>query len=136
MAIKLKNKGRRLNAEINVTPFVDVVLVLLVIFMITAPFMYNGIKLDLPKTKKTSSLQLSSKQVILSINQSGFFFINGKSVRKRSLIKILKKKLQTSSNKTLYIRAHKQLRYGKLAKVMANLKSEGIGALALVTDQE
>ncbi|MBF0297205.1 MAG: biopolymer transporter ExbD [Oligoflexia bacterium] len=62
-------------SDINVTPFVDVVLVLLVIFMLTAPLMYNGIKLELPKTKKVNTLKLSSTQVILSMSPTGEFYM-------------------------------------------------------------
>mgnify|MGYP001412681935 CR=1 FL=1 len=74
MAFKLDNKKGPIS-DINVTPLVDVMLVLLVIFMISAPLMFSGIKLDLPKTKKVNNIKLTQKQVILSISKAGEFFV-------------------------------------------------------------
>lgn len=67
-------KGKKSVSEINVTPLVDVMLVLLVIFMITAPLMLNGIKLELPKTKEVNTINLNTTQVVLSFTRSGEFF--------------------------------------------------------------
>tara|TARA_B100000749_G_scaffold261261_1_gene233320 strand:+ start:67 stop:315 length:249 start_codon:yes stop_codon:yes gene_type:complete len=74
LAFKLDNKKGPIS-DINVTPLVDVMLVLLVIFMISAPLMFSGIKLDLPKTKKVNNIKLTQKQVILSISKAGEFFV-------------------------------------------------------------
>lgn len=78
MGFKLDKKKGPIS-DINVTPLVDVMLVLLVIFMVSAPLMFSGIKLDLPKTKKVNNLNLTKKQVILSISKTGEFFLGEKS---------------------------------------------------------
>jgi len=123
-------------SEINVTPFVDVVLVLLVIFMITAPLMYNGIKLELPKTKRVHSLKLTADQLILSVSPSGEYFIGSKKYLLQELSKEISTKFEKTRNKILYLRAHYSLKYGKIAKLMSFLKSEGVSKIALVTETE
>ena len=73
-------------SEINVTPLVDVMLVLLVIFMITAPLMLNGIKLQLPKTKETNPLNLTTRQVVLSFTRAGELFLGKDKILKKELL--------------------------------------------------
>ena len=128
--------GRRRGAfsDINVTPLVDVMLVLLVIFMITAPMMFNGISLTLPKTKKINRLNLSDQQVILSIAPTGELFIGREKFLLEELAPILRERLEQGQNKVIYIRAHYELKYGRVAAVMGHLKRQGFGQLALVTE--
>lgn len=123
-------------SEINVTPLVDVMLVLLVIFMISAPLMFSGIKLKLPKTKKVNQLRLTKKQVILSISPAGEFFLGSNKVLKDELIEIVNSKFQEFNTEVLYVRADYGLEYGKVAKIVALLKRGGIGNIALVTEIE
>ena len=123
-------------SEINVTPLVDVMLVLLVIFMISAPLMFSGIKLKLPKTKKVNQLRLTKKQVILSISPAGEFFLGDNKVLKDELIEIVNSKFQEFNTEVLYVRADYGLEYGKVAKIVALLKKGGIGNIALVTEIE
>ena len=125
-------KGRF--SDINVTPLVDVMLVLLIIFMVTAPMMFNGISLTLPKTKKVNRLNLSSEQVILSIAPTGDFYIGKEKFLMGELGEVLKAKLSKTESKTIYIRAHYDLKYGRVAKVMGHLKRQGFQQLALVTE--
>ena len=121
-------------SNINVTPLVDVMLVLLAIFMITAPMMFNGISLSLPKTKKVNNLNLSSKQVILSIAPTGEIYIGKEKFLSAELGEVLRARLSETKNKIIYIRAHYALQYGKVAKVMGHLKQQGFQHLALVTE--
>lgn len=127
-----KSKGAI--SDINVTPFVDVMLVLLVIFMITAPLMLNAIKLDLPKTKEVNPINLTSRQVILSFTKQNEFFLGKDKVLKKELIGEIKKQFKDLKNDTLFLRADYALEYGKVAKLMSSLKSSGIVKIALVTE--
>lgn len=134
MAFNLHTK--RNISEINVTPFVDVVLVLLVIFMLTAPLMYNGIKLELPKTKKVNNIKLTSTQVILSVNQRGEYYIGQEKFILPDLVPKIKSAFSANSKDTLFLRAHTKLEYGKVAQLLSYLKKNGINNIALVTDIE
>ena len=133
MSFEIKNKKGPIS-EINVTPLVDVMLVLLVIFMISAPLMYSGIKLKLPKTKKVNNLQLTKKQVILSMTPTGEYFVGSDKFLEAELIEVISNKLTENASQVLYIRADYELRYGSIATVMAKLKKGGIANIALVTE--
>ena len=123
-------------SEINITPFVDVVLVLLIIFMITAPLMFNGIALKLPKTKRVNQLNLSAEQVILSVNLSEEYFLKKEKVLRDELVPIIKKQFKEYKTDVVYLRAHYQIQYGKIAKLMSFLKRGGIQNISLVTEIE
>lgn len=123
-------------SEINVTPLVDVMLVLLVIFMISAPLMFNGVKLTLPKTKKVHSLSLNSEQVILSLTLSDELFIGKEKVLKSELINELQTAFSKTKRKVLYLRADDEVKYGKVAKLVSYLKKSGVTQIALVTQIE
>ena len=133
MGFKLSKKKGPIS-EINVTPLVDVMLVLLVIFMISAPLMFSGIKLKLPKTKKVNQLRLTKKQVILSISPSGEFYLGEEKFLKEELVKVIKGKLTELETKVLYLRADYGLQYGNIAKMISQLKRGGISNIALVTE--
>lgn len=135
MGLKLNKKSEAIS-EINITPFVDVVLVLLIIFMVTAPLMYNSLLLKLPSTKKVRVLNVDSSQVVLSYTRTGEFFIGKNKLLESELIDVLKSQLQEKKQETLFLQADYSLTYGKVAKVMAMLKRGGIFNLALVTEVE
>lgn len=135
MAFNLGNKKGPIS-EINVTPLVDVMLVLLVIFMITAPMMFSGIKLDLPKTKKVNNIQLTKKQVILNISKSGEFFLGSDKFLQTELAKVILNKFKEHSTDVLYVRADYALDYGVVARLISVLKRTGIAKIALVTEIE
>jgi biopolymer transport protein TolR len=135
MAFQLNNK-KKVIADINVTPLVDVMLVLLVIFMISAPLMFSGVKLNLPKTKKVHNLRLTKEQVVLSLKASGDYYVGNEKFLLDEIFDVISKKLQNNQSQTLYIRADETLPYGKVARVMSLLKSKGITQLALVTEIE
>jgi biopolymer transport protein ExbD len=135
MAFNLGNKKGPIS-DINVTPLVDVMLVLLVIFMISAPLMFSGIKLDLPKTKKVSQLRLTQKQVILSITSGGDFLIGNDKFLLDELINEVKVRFKDYSTDVLYVRADYNLEYGRVAKLISVLKRGGVSKIALVTEIE
>jgi len=135
MAFNL-NKKKGPISEINVTPLVDVMLVLLVIFMISAPLMFSGIKLKLPKTKKVDNVRLTKKQVILSITKEEEFYLGKEKMTFNESLKRIKEEFKLNNVSTLYLRADYILDYGKVAKVMSLLKINGIDKISLVTEIE
>ena len=132
------NIGRKKGSisEINVTPLVDVMLVLLVIFMVTAPMMLNGIKLDLPKTKEVNPINLNATQVILSLSKSEDYYLGKDKMLIGELIPEIRKQFKLNKTDTVFLRADFSLAYGKVAKLMSFLKRGGINKIALVTVTE
>ncbi len=123
-------------SDINVTPLVDVMLVLLVIFMVTAPMLFSGINLKLPKTQKVNNIGLRPELVILSITESEQFYLGKNLITQKDLVPSILKQFKASNTDTIYLRADYNLRYEKVAKLMAILKKAGISNIALVTEVE
>lgn len=136
MAANLNKNKKGAIADINVTPLVDVMLVLLVIFMITAPLMLNGIKLELPKTKEVNPMNLTTQQVVLSMTLSGELFLGKNKVLEGEVIGLVKDKFKEAKSEILYLRADYGIKYGNVARLMSFLKSSGITNIALVTEIE
>lgn len=132
------NVGKKKGAisDINVTPLVDVMLVLLIIFMVTAPLMLNGIKLDLPKTKEVNPINLNANQVILSFSKNEDYFLGKDKILMNEIIPEIKKQFQKNKTQTLFLRADFSLAYGKVARLMSFLKRGGIYQISLVTTTE
>ena len=130
------NKKKGAISDINVTPLVDVMLVLLIIFMVTAPLMLNGIKLELPKTKEVNPINLSATQVILSFSKSEDYFLGKDKILANEIIPEIKKQFKNNKTETLFLRADFSLPYGKVAKLMSFLKRGGINQISLVTMTE
>jgi len=132
------NIGKKKGAisDINVTPLVDVMLVLLIIFMVTAPLMLNGIKLDLPKTKEVNPINLSATQVILSYSKTEEYFLGKDKILDNEIIPEIKKQFKKNKAEVLFLRADYNLPYGKVARLMSFLKRGGINQISLVTVTE
>ncbi len=123
-------------SEINVTPLVDVMLVLLVIFMVTTPMLISGIDLKLPKTQKVNKLGLSPDLVILSITPGEQYYLGKNLVTSKDLIPSILKQFKTNKTDVIYLRADYTLKYEKVAKLIASLKRAGVSNIALVTEVE
>jgi biopolymer transport protein TolR len=122
-------------AEINVTPMVDVMLVLLIIFMVSAPLLTVGVPLDLPQTQ-AKSLEQDKTPLQLSVNVKGQIFINDTEVQFNDLIPKLKAitDARGGMDERIFMRADKKADYGTVAKVMGALSGAGFKRLALVTE--
>ena len=136
MAMNMGSGKKGPVADINVTPLVDVMLVLLVIFMVTAPMLFSGIDLKLPKTQKVNNVALRPELIILSITDGEKFFIGKNGVAKEQLIPAIMKALKAGKTDVLYLRADYNLKYEKVAKLIAALKKSGVSNIALVTEVE
>jgi biopolymer transport protein TolR len=133
-------RGRRRSApmaEINVTPMVDVMLVLLIIFMVSAPLLTVGVPLDLPQTQ-AKSLEQDKTPLQLSVDTKGQIFINDTEVSMDELIPKLKAITDARGglDERIFMRADKKADYGTVAKVMGRLSGAGFKRLALVTEVE
>ncbi len=124
-------------AEINVTPMVDVMLVLLIIFMVSAPLLTVGVPLDLPQTQ-AKSLEQDKTPLQLSVDTRGRVFINDTEVAMADLIPKLKAitDARGGMDERIYMRADKKADYGTVARVMGQLSGAGFKRLALVTEVE
>ncbi|MAI76275.1 MAG: protein TolR [Pelagibacteraceae bacterium TMED65] len=119
-------------SDINVTPFVDVMLVLLIIFMVTAPLLSSGIKINLPES--SSVLKNEKKDpVTVSLNSKGEIFIQKKRFTRQQLIQKLKLLKKNNKNLKIYIKGDKKLDYGKVMDLMSLINSSGFTKVALVT---
>lgn len=119
-------------SEINVTPFVDVMLVLLVIFMVTAPMMQQGIDVNLPKTS-SAGVELNEDPFVLTIDVGGKIKIASTQVPMENLKAKLKAIFEHKKNKQIYIQADKKVDYGIVAEVMGEARAAGIYNLSLIT---
>lgn len=129
----VNGKGGSLMSEINVTPFVDVMLVLLIIFMVTAPMMVQGVNVALPETQHSDSLASEEDQLIITIDKNGKIHINDFEVGVDLLQAKLKKIFETRSSKDVFLKADKEVPYGKVVEVMSEIKGAGVEKLGMVT---
>jgi biopolymer transport protein TolR len=125
--------GRTTLSEINVTPMVDVMLVLLVIFMVTAPLIQQGVKVNLPQTR-AAPVEATEKKVVLSIDRSKRVFIGEAEVRLSDLEQKLKTNSKVQTDKAIYLHADKDIAYGIVVEVMAAAQRAGIKDLLMITD--
>ena len=130
------NKSNRLTtnlAEINVTPLVDVMLVLLIIFMVTAPMMMEGVDVNLPQTK-TKSIKTQEDPLILSVTKNGEVFLENHTVKLEDLGQKIETVFKYRKEKEVLLRADKDIPYGFVVKVMAEVKRAGVAKLGMVTE--
>ena len=129
----IKTGGGFLN-EINVTPFVDVMLVLLIIFMVTAPLMTQGVEVDLPTTRTVRNLPQDSEHLVLTVRKDGRIFLDEYQVSMDELEDHLKR-LVAGQSKQLFLRADKEVPYGTVVQVMGEIKAAGVDKLGIVAEQ-
>jgi len=132
MAFSNQNGPSSSLSEINVTPLVDVMLVLLIIFMISAPLMQSGVELQLPEGKQVVAAH--ENNLVLSIRADGKHYLNDEYLQPEVVIDNVKKAIAVSKNKTIYVRGDANLLYGEVMKLISHLKDAGIDEVSLVTE--
>ncbi|SVC49790.1 uncharacterized protein METZ01_LOCUS302644 [marine metagenome] len=133
MAFKLRRSAKEPISEINVTPFVDVMLVLLIIFMVTAPLLTVGVQVDLPETS-ADTLPKDMEPLTLTINAKGEIFIQETKVEYE---KIIAKIMAVSNNRTdtrIFVRGDKTINYGRVLEIMGMLSGSGFTKVALISE--
>ncbi|MRR33437.1 protein TolR [bacterium] len=133
--MELGTRESRNNAmsQINVTPFVDVMLVLLIIFMVTAPMMQQGLQVNLPKTQ-AKSLSADQETVVVSIDRAGRIFINSNETSHDELSAKLTEIFAAKTKKEIFLKADRDVPYGEVVKTMAEIKGAGIERLGMMTE--
>ncbi len=136
---KTRSRGRRTGgsyrpiAEINVTPMVDVMLVLLIIFMVSAPLLTAGVPVDLPNSKAKAMQTEDSKPIEITVDLEGKVFLADTEVKKAALISIVKPMMEGDEERRIYIRGDQGIEYGKVMEVLGILNSAGFRKVALIS---
>ena len=126
------DSGRVALSEINVTPLVDVMLVLLIIFMVTAPMLHQGLDVDLPETANTG-LTVKEDPFVLTIDKTSKVLVDKQELDMATLRDKLTAIFENRQDKQIYIKADKEVPYGFVAQVMGEIKAAGINGIGLVT---
>lgn len=129
------DSGRGMMADINVTPFVDVMLVLLIIFMVTAPLMTTGMNVELPRAD-APPLPSSDKQMVLSVTKSGEYFINKHSFKLNELKPKLQAIIKANPEQEIFLKADGDVPYKTVAQLVALCTEVGVPRMGLVTQPE
>lgn len=127
------NNRHNFMSDINVTPLVDVMLVLLIIFMVTAPMMMQGIDVSLPRTT-SKPLPVDNEHLIITVDVKGEIFINDYKVDLDALQLKLKRVLEGRPDRNVFLRADKGVPYGVVARVMSEIRNAGVSRIGMVTE--
>jgi biopolymer transport protein TolR len=130
------SRRRTVLAQINVTPFVDVMLVLLIIFMITAPMMEKGVDVALPEVENAPNLAAVKEPLIITVTSKGQIMVGSNRVENADkLTPVLQQVLSERDDKTVYLEADKSVPYGRVVQVMAAVKRAGVARLGMVAQE-
>jgi biopolymer transport protein ExbD len=138
MAISTRNEGAKVNSDINVTPMVDVMLVLLIIFMVITPMLQKGVPVDLAKTVNPMQMPDADKEdaLIVAVQRDGKIFFDTQQVGPEDLTNKVKERVQSRMDKRVYVRADARARYKAVVEVVDNVRSAGVDQLGLLTEQK
>ncbi|MBH9969872.1 MULTISPECIES: protein TolR [unclassified Commensalibacter] len=126
-----RGRGRRLQADINVTPMVDVMLVLLIIFMVAAPMMTSGINVDLPKTA-AKPVNADTKPITVTVREDGSVYLGDNVVDMNQLLEQLKVMSQNDSEHRIFVKGDQHINYGRVMEVMGRVTAGGFTHVALL----
>jgi biopolymer transport protein TolR len=130
------NRRRTMLAQINVTPFVDVMLVLLIIFMITTPMMEKGVDVALPEVENAPNLSAVKEPLVITVTSKGQIMVGSNRVENvAKLTPVLQQVLSEREDKTVYLEADKAVPYGRVVQVMAAVKRAGVTKLGMVAQE-
>ena len=132
MAFETRSQSSSIS-QINVVPLVDVMLVLLVIFMVTAPILQQGVSVELPQAK-AGALSGEEEQLVVSIDKKGTVYLNDKAITLAELGPKLEAVIRLKPEKQVFLRADRSVAYGEVVQVMAAVKGAGVQSLGMITE--
>jgi biopolymer transport protein TolR len=137
MALAKRNEGAKVNSDINVTPMVDVMLVLLIIFMVVTPMLQKGVSVDLAKVNNPTPMQDADKEdaLVIAVMRDGKVFFGNDQIAPDQLTNKIKDKLANRPDKRVYVRADARAKFGSVVEVVDNVRAAGVDDLGLLTDQ-
>jgi biopolymer transport protein ExbD/biopolymer transport protein TolR len=137
MGINKRAEGKKVNSNINVTPMVDVMLVLLIIFMVITPMLNNKVNVDLPKTDSAVVMEDANKEdaVTVAVTRSGDIFLGGDKVSVDDLGPKISSKLENKTTKEVFLRADSRANYGKVMDAVDGVRAAGVSQLGLLTEK-
>jgi len=137
MEVGRRDSGsRRSLSQINVTPFVDVMLVLLIIFMVTAPMMEKGVEVQLPEVENAPTIERMKEPLIVTVSDRGAISIGRSRVESvQKLTPVLQQVLSKRKEKEVFLEADKKVAYGRVVQVMAAIKAAGVEKLGMVAEE-
>ena len=136
---KTRSRGRRTGgsyrpiAEINVTPMVDVMLVLLIIFMVAAPMLTAGVDVNLPDSKAKALQTEEQKPIEITVDKDGKIYLADTEIKKAALVSILKPMMEGDEERRIYVRGDRDIEYGKIMEVLGHLNNAGFRKVALIS---
>jgi biopolymer transport protein ExbD len=138
MSLAKRNEGAKVNSDINVTPMVDVMLVLLIIFMVVTPMLQKGVSVDLAKVNNPEQMPDADKEdaLIVAVMRDGAVFFGNDKTPAAELTGKIKDRLANRVDKRVYVRADSRARYGSVVEVVDNVRAAGVDQLGLLTDQK
>jgi biopolymer transport protein TolR len=138
MAISVRNEGAKVNSNINVTPMVDVMLVLLIIFMVITPMLQKGVTVDLAKVNNPQQMPDADKEdaLIVAVMRNGDVFFGNDRIASDQLTNKIKDRIANRQNKIVYLRADARAKYKAVVDVVDNVRAAGVDDLGLLTDQK
>src|SRR3984885_7406744 len=136
MGINKREEGKKVNSNINVTPMVDVMLVLLIIFMVIPPMLNNKVNVDLPTAEAAVVMENANKEdaVIVAVTRDGRTFLGGDQVTVDDLGPKISAKLENKMDKEVYMRADIRANYGKVMDAVDGIRTAGVSELGLITE--
>jgi len=138
MALAKRNEGAKVSSDINVTPMVDVMLVLLIIFMVVTPMLQKGISVDMAPVNNPEQMPDADKEdaLLVSITKDGKVYFGSDQIQVDNLTQKVKDRLANKQDKRVYVKADMRTRFGYFVQVVDNVRSAGVDDLGLLTDQK
>jgi biopolymer transport protein TolR len=138
MALAKRDEGKKVNSNINVTPMVDVMLVLLIIFMVITPMLNNKVNVDLPKAAAAVVMEDANKEdaVVVAVTRDGKTFLGQDRVNMDDIGTKISAKLENKTDKEVFLRADSRANYGKVMDTIDGIRTAGVSQLGMLTDRQ